>query len=212
MLQPESSTRDTGKSASQWSSTVTTDCENGHRKDAKRAHMLSVRKGFPNDSMLKLKTSEGLESSRLWIHLTGDLPQQKRDTRTHPPHWFCSSKAPHPQHLGENESIPTALYQTAGTWYSPWWHRSTRLDPLQEMMRSQRRVPDGSDNSSLERSPWQQCNEEMNGVERMGANRGVWKQARLERTYSEGLTKVRAGFHARKREAPQNSMATGYGT
>lgn len=86
------------------------------------------------------------------------------------------------------------------------------MDPLQEMMRSQRRVPDGSDNSSLERSPWQQCNEEMNGVERMGANRGVWKQARLERTYSQGLTKVRAGFHARKREAPQNSMATGYGT
>lgn len=96
MLQPESSTRDTGKSASQWSSTVTTDCEDGHRKDAKRAHMLSVRKGFPNDSMLKLRTSEGLESSRLWIHLTGDLPQQKRDTCMHPPHWFCGSKAPTP--------------------------------------------------------------------------------------------------------------------
>lgn len=58
-------------------------------------------------------------------------------------------------------------------------------------MRSQWRVPDGSDNSSLERSPWQQCKEEMNGVERMGANRGVWKESRLKRTYSEGLTKVR---------------------
>lgn len=74
----------------QWSSTVTTDCENCHRKDAKRAHMLSVRKGFPNDSMLKLKTSEGLESSRLWRSSSAE----KR--HMHTPHWFCSSKAPTP--------------------------------------------------------------------------------------------------------------------
>lgn len=134
--------------------------------------LLSVWNGFSNETMLKLKAAEGLEFSRLWMHLKGDLPKKERDTRVYhtdsvlPRHW-------HPWPLGGNESLPTVLYQTAGTWYSPRWHRRTRLDPLQEMMRSQWRVPVGSDNSFLERSPWQQCNEEMNGLERMGANREV---------------------------------------
>ena len=38
--------------------------------------LLSVWSGFLNDRVLKLNATEGLESSRLCLHLVGDLPKQ----------------------------------------------------------------------------------------------------------------------------------------